>query len=891
METHLYMQVDVQLHCGYTLGPFSIGRSFFSVIDTIKSELISCRAQILFCQSGHSPIYILISMPVGCHYILQFNASLQILQSVSYSLLPWLHGEECCEIQLRGSLRARISALSTPCDVHNFFGNPLEEITFDGKTVLVYEGVAFHFVCKKTSCVKNFEKIQLVPLSGSKLYLLSQHKLPPLSQVIQSARTMLDLHLPQISFVVNSSSGMATGISMESSCASLELLELGRKNVLSTKTTVYFGDRLEDVLSKLGAPSSVYYKNRDYPMYSSSEGMIDQLVTASQLKHMSDVFLTYPKLGLDLLLDSSQNRVVKVILHCNNPCQYDFATHSRCFFNFSISENGLSTSMDSTKTFLISPETSWSTVLTYVQPNFFRKLNTVHYSSSTNLFLDTTLYCLFDQIIVDITRSDTIAKLTLVTPRGVSSGSQNQSAEQRNCNIDTQAGEQDVTMTNQGTSVCGDATVEADHNEDILSSGDEIFHSAENSIRNGSFESAHTSVMHCSVVEHNPAMEEQDLPITIGANVNIIRSEPNLSSSTASTSIGLTTVYEFDDHDLSPCTMPAQGSYVAIVYESQTMRIVNAYIEETVVGDVNSYSPEVGSFDFISYSEMIESQEAIYSTNKPEPALYSSSMAQAKAGKDTGEFEPAEPEFSYKPKSSDINLPIEDMSTSRTLALSHDMGLLTQYKPRKIRTAGGVSSQVGEKLIEQSEDPQKQSPISPGRYTIQNRSGLLLSTREEARRRLLCHTKSSQQHVRQKYIPTKKENIPIIDEDESARFSDRDDSVSESKVGSQLGPACQFSSPHQSSELLPTILDSQLNCVLQPLPYTDATESDQNEQIIVSSIKSGKNELELHNLTQSQSHNEDSTDSLANSSMLPLTVMTVPDKITQSKPGSHGHGV
>jgi hypothetical protein len=93
-----------------------------------------------------------------------------------------------------------------------------------------------------------------------------------------------------------------------------------------TKTsTVRFGDTCQDVMSALGCPSKVYYKDEDkMKIHTSATHKM------AQADRRSDYFFNYFTLGVDILFDSQTHRACKFVLHTNFPGHYDFNVFYRC---------------------------------------------------------------------------------------------------------------------------------------------------------------------------------------------------------------------------------------------------------------------------------------------------------------------------------------------------------------------------------------------------------------------------------------------------------------------------------------------------------------------------------------------------------------------------------
>eukprot|EP00727_Mastigamoeba_balamuthi_P010109 m51a1_g5720 hypothetical protein (402) ;mRNA; f:1105486-1107125 len=114
--------------------------------------------------------------------------------------------------------------------------------------------------------------------------------------------------------------------------------------------SISFGASVQDVLSYLGQPGEVFYKEDDklriHSTPSPSEG------------GRGDYFYNYYSLGIDLLFDRSSHAVKKFVLHCNFPNHHDFNMYAKC--NFAI--NVVRTVDGDEVSSWISPDTKWPQV-------------------------------------------------------------------------------------------------------------------------------------------------------------------------------------------------------------------------------------------------------------------------------------------------------------------------------------------------------------------------------------------------------------------------------------------------------------------------------------------------------------------------------------------------
>jgi len=137
-----------------------------------------------------------------------------------------------------------------------------------------------------------------------------------------------------------------------------------RKDVF--ERTVLLGDTCEDVLSALGCPNRVYYKEE--------EKMKIHLPSSQRIRNASqhaDYFYNYFTVGLDVLFDGETDRTKKVILHTNYPGHYDFNIYFRC--NFQMVLEGVSCFESTTqsggtaaKSVTVTPFTKWEDISDFI---------------------------------------------------------------------------------------------------------------------------------------------------------------------------------------------------------------------------------------------------------------------------------------------------------------------------------------------------------------------------------------------------------------------------------------------------------------------------------------------------------------------------------------------
>jgi hypothetical protein len=101
-----------------------------------------------------------------------------------------------------------------------------------------------------------------------------------------------------------------------------------------------FESSTQDVVSDLGPPDKIYFKEQDKMKIHSSSGV------AVGMKG-TEYFYNYFSLGLDILFDVTKHTVKKIILHTNFPSHYDFNRYTKCNFRITKSEGSPAITADS----------------------------------------------------------------------------------------------------------------------------------------------------------------------------------------------------------------------------------------------------------------------------------------------------------------------------------------------------------------------------------------------------------------------------------------------------------------------------------------------------------------------------------------------------------------
>ncbi|XP_065889838.1 phagosome assembly factor 1-like isoform X2 [Dysidea avara] len=186
-----------------------------------------------------------------------------------------------------------------------------------------------------------------------------------------------------------------------------------QKRPCSSTVHICLNDSVQDVLSKLGAPSKVFFKSEDKMKIHSTNP--DKPPHSCR----SDYFFNYFTLGIDVLFDATSHTAKKFVLHTNIPGDYNFDIYHRCNFRISISqfmerENLTGSSQDQID---ITAGTKWTEVGNSLtspsdQPVILHRGPT---DNSQNPFGSTSCYG-YQNLIFEIMRNHHIASVTVYTP-------------------------------------------------------------------------------------------------------------------------------------------------------------------------------------------------------------------------------------------------------------------------------------------------------------------------------------------------------------------------------------------------------------------------------------------------------------------------------------------
>eukprot|EP00164_Ancoracysta_twista_P000607 GFYU01000803.1.p1 GENE.GFYU01000803.1~~GFYU01000803.1.p1 ORF type:complete len:385 (+),score=88.50 GFYU01000803.1:285-1439(+) len=175
----------------------------------------------------------------------------------------------------------------------------------------------------------------------------------------------------------------------------------GRERVL------YFDSSEQDVLTELGPPSKVFYKEEDKMRIHASD--VD---TAGG---MTDYFYNYFDLGVDILFDAHMHTVKKFTLHTNFPGHTEFNQYAKCNFKiFLANDEDKDESEDGDETegepIVFDSNTKWDEISKMLGTAGRPMIN--NKGSMTNPF-GATLFYGYKNIIFEVLKNNHLAGITL----------------------------------------------------------------------------------------------------------------------------------------------------------------------------------------------------------------------------------------------------------------------------------------------------------------------------------------------------------------------------------------------------------------------------------------------------------------------------------------------
>lgn len=169
------------------------------------------------------------------------------------------------------------------------------------------------------------------------------------------------------------------------------------------KFSLDFQSSTEDVLTLLGPPSKVFYKEEDkMKIHTSSYSGLG----------CCDYFYNYFNLGIDLLFDSQTHLIKKFILHTNFPSHHEFNQYVKC--NFKLIVQNKSKKKENAQQQIITSDSRWNTVQEILgdagKPIVHNR------GSNLNPFGPTLFYGYNDGLILEVMHNNYIATIQLWKP-------------------------------------------------------------------------------------------------------------------------------------------------------------------------------------------------------------------------------------------------------------------------------------------------------------------------------------------------------------------------------------------------------------------------------------------------------------------------------------------
>lgn len=217
------------------------------------------------------------------------------------------------------------------------------------KYFLHWQGISFCFPTKETSSSLqtsyahglgslNFASTELPRLELMTIFVgpsPSKMRLPEIPLIVYCANP----HLIVAESLNDKDSGQLLGFRVkftiedvtERSNDELQLIELERD--------IFLGDTQQAVMTKLGAPSKIYYKSDDKMLIQRRGTRPERMHRGGDDEDKPDFFFNYFSLGMDLLFDIDSRCLIKFVLHTNVPGHFDFGIYNRCEFHIRAKEH------------------------------------------------------------------------------------------------------------------------------------------------------------------------------------------------------------------------------------------------------------------------------------------------------------------------------------------------------------------------------------------------------------------------------------------------------------------------------------------------------------------------------------------------------------------------
>lgn len=329
---------------GVALGPFKLGAFINDVLKQMQDAFLPQRPEIDVLYSTELPLetQVILRCPkLGLQ--LRFEARSQRLVCIEASNMAQL---PLSYQNAEFSGAAEEGYLSSFIKVYRLFG-PTYPGKYDpevGFYVIKYQGLCIMF-----SIPEEFSEIY--EINDELPIELPDGTSPSLERLF--VYSGFDVNFPVLPQLNESKECLqSVRVSLQETGASLEVK--GRKNALFINATV------QDVLTELGSPNEVYFKEDDKMLIHSPQtrgirvgedatgkskvtfhtpdeslGVKAEQLPSSSCFQSTDYFYNYYDLGIDVLFDKSTHTVKKVILHTNIPGHAEFSIYRKCAFTLS----------------------------------------------------------------------------------------------------------------------------------------------------------------------------------------------------------------------------------------------------------------------------------------------------------------------------------------------------------------------------------------------------------------------------------------------------------------------------------------------------------------------------------------------------------------------------
>eukprot|EP01100_Stratorugosa_tubuloviscum_P004572 TRINITY_DN2149_c2_g1_i2.p1 TRINITY_DN2149_c2_g1~~TRINITY_DN2149_c2_g1_i2.p1 ORF type:complete len:433 (-),score=132.97 TRINITY_DN2149_c2_g1_i2:70-1368(-) len=290
---------------GKAVGNFHIGMPLFECINFIQQEQIDIPSVKISCDEKN-PLTSSIKLRINSmNLTLKFEALTQRLKHIEVGL--W-NQSNLPQLRYSGVFFCSPDIKPTYKMIYKNFGpsHPGELDKENLQYILQYPGLVFTF---------NIPKENLEAFSNNEIPI----EFPDRTSIIASTmkvfygKSYIQSLLPSLP---------QNNLYLE------PIITIISQGILFSKRNriIDFDSSVQDVLSELGPPNHVYYKEEDKMRIHSGQGNFGT--------GCGDYFFNYFNLGVDFLFDIITHEVKKITLHTNFPLHYDFSRYTKC--NFSI---------------------------------------------------------------------------------------------------------------------------------------------------------------------------------------------------------------------------------------------------------------------------------------------------------------------------------------------------------------------------------------------------------------------------------------------------------------------------------------------------------------------------------------------------------------------------